>query len=199
MTLQQIQAVVEKALMPSYYPADKISVVATISEQREQSVTVQGQVPQPGEKRLRGNQMTVSRAISEAGGFTSMAGEEIEVRRTVDGKSITIAVTKTQLQNGEDPALIADDTVTVKQGYVFFVNGEVNSPGQKAWAPGMTVLRAVGLANGMTPKGKYGHIQRAKKDADGNVIGYEKIKDLKDATLVLPDDVLQIDRKWWGD
>jgi len=40
-------------------------------------------------------------------------------------------VTRTQLDSGDDPPLVSDDIVTVKTGSVFFVDGEVNSPGQK--------------------------------------------------------------------
>ncbi len=72
------------------------------------------------------------------------------------------------------------------------------TPGQKVWAPGMTVLKGVALAGGMTPKGKYGHIDRAIKDADGKILRYERIKNLKHETEILPDDQLFIARKWFG-
>jgi polysaccharide export outer membrane protein len=179
-TTPEIEAAVKKALESrGFYPEGVISVSAQVTDERQQPVTVQGQVVSPGEKQLRGAQMTVSRAINAAGGFTPSAGEEVEVHRV-------------------DPGLVAEDTIIVKQGYVFFVNGEVLSPGQKVWAPGMTVLKAIALAGGMTPKGKYGHIQRAVKDADGKVIKYEKVKKLKPETEILPDDQLHIDRKWFG-
>lgn len=198
LTTFEIEDAVLKALTPNIYREGVISVVATVTEEREQRVTVQGWVNSPGEKRLRGNQMTVSRAITEAGGFSTLAGQEVEVRRIVDGKSVTIVVTRTQLERGDDPALIADDTITVKQGYVFFVNGEVNSPGQKVWSPGMTVQKALGLAQGMNARGKLGHIMRPVKDTDGNVLEYEKVKGLKPETPILADDELVITRKWWG-
>jgi polysaccharide export outer membrane protein len=198
-TTPEIEAAVKKALESrGFYPEGVISVSAQVTDERQQPVTVQGQVVSPGEKQLRGAQMTVSRAINAAGGFTPSAGEEVEVHRVVNGKTDIIRVTKTQLNGGDDPGLVAEDTIIVKQGYVFFVNGEVLSPGQKVWAPGMTVLKAIALAGGMTPKGKYGHIQRAVKDADGKVIKYEKVKKLKPETEILPDDQLHIDRKWFG-
>jgi len=198
MTTFEIQDAVLAALTPRIYREGVISVVATVTEEREQRVTVQGQVNQPGEKRLRGNQMTVSRAITAAGQFTTLAGQEVEVRRTVDGKTVTFIVTRTELENGNDPPLIAEDTITVKQGHVFFVNGEVNSPGQKVWSPGMTVQKALGLAQGMNSRGKLGHIMRPVKDADGNVLKYNKVTKLKPETPIQADDELVITRKWWG-
>lgn len=198
MTTRQVEEAVMGALVPGIYKQGVIQVTAIVADEREQEVTVQGQVNSPGLLRLKGNQMTVSRAIIAARGFTSLAGQEIEVQRTVDGKRVVISLTRTQLENGEDPQLIVDDMITVKQGQIFFVNGEVNVQGQKVWTPGMTVSRAIGLANGMTAKGKLGHIMRPVKDADGKVLKYEKIKGLKLETPILPDDELFIARKWFG-
>lgn len=62
-TAPEIADLVKKALEPNFYPADVIQVTAVVSEERVQRVQVQGQVVTPGEKPLRGNQMTVSRAI----------------------------------------------------------------------------------------------------------------------------------------
>lgn len=194
----EIQEAVLAALTPKIYREGVISVVATVTEERLQRVNVQGYVNAPGEKQLRGSQMTVSNAIAAAGNFSTMAGEDVEVRRVADGKMETIVVTRAQLLAGDDPPLIAGDTITVKQGHIFFVNGEVNSPGQKVWSPGMTVQKAVALAQGFNARGKLGHILRPVKDADGKVLKYEKKKGLKEETAILADDILVITRKWWG-
>lgn len=199
LTTPEIEDAVEKALVAKQiYQPGVVQVSAQVVEERLQPVTVQGSVVSPGEKQLRGSQMTVSRAISAAGGVNASAGQEIEIQRQVNGQPQIIKVTRSQLEGGDDPGLVADDMVIVKQGYVFFVSGEVQSPGQKVWAPGMTVLKAVALASGMTPKGKYGHIVRPVKDASGKVLKYEKIKKLKPETQILPDDELVIARKWIG-
>jgi protein involved in polysaccharide export with SLBB domain len=198
-TAPEIADLVKKALEDrKMYPVDVVQVTAAIAEERVQRVQVQGQVVTPGEKPLRGNQMTVSRAIAQANGPTPMAGQEIEIHRVVDGKQVIIAVTRSQLDSGDDPPLIAEDIVIVKTGYIFFVAGEVNSVGQKVWAPGMTVGRAVSMSNGMTNKGKYGHIERPIKGPDGKIKEYKKIKGLKPETEILPEDTLHIARKWFG-
>ncbi len=199
MTTAEIEDAIEKALVDKdIYPAGLVQVNAQVAEERQQSVNVQGQVNSPGEKQLRGSQMTVGRAINQSGGFTQNAGQEIEIHRQVNGKLEISKVTKSQLDGGDDPPLLADDTVIVKTGSVFFVNGEVVAGGQKVWAPGMTVLKAIGLAGGMNPKGKLGHILRAKKDAEGKIIKYDKVKNLKPETLIYPDDTLVIAKKWFG-
>jgi protein involved in polysaccharide export with SLBB domain/beta-lactamase regulating signal transducer with metallopeptidase domain len=286
-TLPEIAAAVLGGLQPKFYPDGVLQVAAVLGNDDDiQRVTVGGMVVSPGEKQLRGRQMTVARAIAAANGFIPSAGHEIEIRRLINGKAVTIHVTRSQLDSGDDPPLVADDIVTVKQGYVFFVNGEVHSPGQKIWSPGMTVARALAMAsgateaadvasgkirraikepgtgkivrytdiapllpqtevlpddtvlitrkkapepplvfyvigevnapgakvwepgmtvgkalsmsNGETPKGKLSHIERAVKDAAGKVIKKVQVKKLKDDTEILPDDVLVIARKWFG-
>ncbi len=199
LTTPEIEEAIEKALIAkNIYLPEVIAVTARVTDERQQPVTVQGHVVSPGEKQLKGGQMTVNRAINAAGGYTSLAGQEVEVQRKVGGTTEIIKVTRSQLDGGDDPGLIAEDTVVVKQGYVFFVNGQVLTPGQKVWAPGMTVLKAIGLAGGMTPKGKYGYIERPIKDAVGKILRYEKIKRLKPETEILPDDQLFIGLKWFG-
>jgi polysaccharide export outer membrane protein len=199
MTTEDIQDAVYKVLVPKYYQEGVISVTATVTEQRLQEVTVNGYVTRPGLQRLRGAEMFVGHAINAAGNFSADAGEEIEVRRvTADGKTVLFEKTRTQIQAGDDMPLQAGDHVVVKKGEFFSVNGEVNNSGQKRWLPGMTVLQAVAAAGGMTNKGKYGHIERPVKDEDGNLIKYEKVKDLKNETPILAGDVLIIARKWFG-
>lgn len=197
-TTPEVAELVQKALEPNIYPVGVLQVSASIAEERLQRVIVQGQVVQSGERSLRGAQMTVSRAIAAAGGQTQMAGQEIEIQRIVDGRSVIIPVTKAQLDGGDDPPLVADDIIVVKTGRVFFVTGEVNAGGQKVWAPGMTVGKALSMANGMTSKGKLGHIERPIKSPDGKTLKFEKIKKLKPETEILPEDTLVINRKWFG-
>jgi protein involved in polysaccharide export with SLBB domain/beta-lactamase regulating signal transducer with metallopeptidase domain len=211
-TMREVAEVVLRSLEPNYYPTGVVQVVAVPGEADKVAETprevrpeepivrvqVQGQVVSPGEKPLRGSQLTVSRAIAAANGFTPMAGQDIEIRRLVDGKTVTIKVTRTQLDTGDDPRLLAEDVVIVRTGHIFVVAGEVNSPGQKIWAPGMTVGKAISLAYGLTTKGKLGHIERPIKDAAGKVIRYERIRVLKPETEVLPEDTLHVARKWFG-
>lgn len=163
---------------------------------RLSTVIVQGQVLRPGRASLSPDQMTVMKAIAVAGGFSAQAGD-IEIRRP--GVEQAINITRRQAQEGADLNLIDGDTVVVRQGFVFFVNGEVTTPGQKVWVPGMSVLKAVGLAGGTTSRGKLGHILRPVKDATGKILKYQKITNLKPETEILPDDQLVIARKWFGE
>lgn len=197
LTTTEINAAIAKALVDKgFYTAGVVTVVSRVDIERQQRVTVQGSVISAGEKLLRGSQMTVARAILAAGGFAPNAGQEVEVQRTVDGKPAGFTISKLQLDGGDDPQLIEDDVIIVKPGQVFYVNGHVGTPGLKVWKPGMTVHEALALSGGMTAKGRYGHIDRPQKDADGKTIKFIKIGNLKKETEILPDDQLIIKSCW---
>lgn len=190
-----LRGVVMKALEPRFYPAGVVTLAVTLEGERLQEVFVQGHVVSAGRKELTGSQMTVARAIAAAGGVSSTGGEEIDVKR---GDRVVISVTQTELNNGVDPQLQSGDTVSVKQGQFVFVNGEVNSSGQKKWEPGLTVSKALSLSGGMNTRGKLGYIRR-KEIRDGKIV-YTKIdgRRLTLNTILLPDDELYIVRKFFG-
>lgn len=189
---------IKELLVDGYYPPT-ITVTVTVQEFRSQAVLINGAVMTPGVQQLRGSEMKLSRALVAAGQFSQTAGEEIEIRRMgPDGKPIVISLTRSQLEQGEDPDLVAGDTVFVKQGQVYFINGEVNSPGQKAWQPGMTLARALAVA-GLKTSASIGrsYIKRPVKKPNG-VVEYVEIKKLKDNTPIEPDDQIQIVKKLIG-
>lgn len=176
---------------------DTITVTVTVQEYRSQEVFINGSVNTPGVQQLKGSEMKLSRAITAAGGFAQNAGQEIEIRRTgQDGKVQVITVLRSQLDQGEDPDLLADDEVQVKKGQSFYVNGEVNSPGEKTWQPGMTLSRALALSQGAksTASINRSYIKRLVKDKNGKE-DYQEFKNLKDNTPIEPNDEIVIRRK----
>ena len=184
-----------------FYNPGQLQPSVTIAGYRDFEVQVNGAVRAPGLIRLSGENSTVNRAISQAGGFATNAGTEVEIiRAPIAGRppEPPIVVTLDQLNQNDDPGLRENDRVNVRIGQVFFVNGEVNNVGEKRWEPGMTVNRALALAGGQTAKFSMGRsrIERPVKGKDGTVLKYQKIGDLKPETLILPDDVLVAGRKW---
>ncbi len=196
-TLQVAELLVATLEGQEVFPKGRLRPSVRISEYRTQEVNVQGAVRTPGMIRIPGNTMTVNRAISGAGGFATNAGTEVEIIRTqADGTTTVTLVTTEQLDMNDDPGLMEGDRVNVKVGKVFYINGAVNAPGQKPWAPGMTVNKALNLANGGTPKFSLGrsHIERPVTK-NGRLI-YEKIKNLKLETPILPEDIFIAGLKW---
>jgi len=201
LTLLEIGALLGKLIEEGqFYRPGQLRPSVTMAVFRDFEVQVGGAVRSPGNLRLSGENSSVNRAISLAGGFATNAGFEVEIfRAPIEGQPSEppIIVTRTQLDMNDDPGLRENDRVNVKIGHVFFVNGEVNTQGEKRWEPGMTVNKALSLAGGQTPKFSLGRsrIERPVKDKDGRVIKYDKIKGLKPETLIQPDDVLVAGRK----
>jgi len=178
-----------------------------------QTFVIIGEVKTPGGKPWAPG-MTVGKAITSADGVTAVGSfPTVRIRRPIKGRDGNVLGYASIKDITNDTPVLPDDTVLVgrftgelvgsvslESGEVstFGVEGEVNSPGLALWQQGMTVGQAISAANGMTSKGKLGHIKRAIRDADGKVLRYQTIKDLKPDTVLQQDDILVIARKWFG-
>jgi protein involved in polysaccharide export with SLBB domain len=178
-----------------------------------QTFVIVGEVKSPGGKTWTSG-VTVEKAIKLADGVTTGGSfPAVRIRRPIKGRDGTVQGYANVKDISDGTAVLAEDTVIVgrftgelvgtvslESGDVptFAVEGEVNSPGLALWQQGMTVGQAIAAVNGMTSKGKLGYIKRAIRDADGKILRYEQIKQLKPDTVLQQDDILVIARKWFG-
>ncbi len=178
-----------------------------------QTFVIIGEVKTPGGKPWAPG-MTVGKAITSADGVTAVGRyPTVRIRRPIRGPDGAAQRFITVARVIDDTPVLPDDTVLVGRftgdlagtvdlddvmGPTVTVQGEVNSPGPIVWIDAMTASEALGAVSGMTTKGKLGHIKRPVKDADGNILRYELIKDLKPDTVLLEGDILVIARKWFG-
>ncbi len=103
-------------------PQDRINLevplrngdMITVGERK--NVTVDGEVAKPGRYPLEG-ELTVTAAISAAGGLTRFASNDVKVRRTdpLTGSVDILEVDLKDVRNGKkpDPKLQPNDVVTV--------------------------------------------------------------------------------------
>ena len=76
---------------------------------------------------------------------------------------------------------------------VVYVTGEVQRPGSYPFEDGMTAIKAVSLAGGLTEKAVSGQIKVTRKDPEkGEVSLFIGIHD-----LIQPNDVLEVPEKKW--
>lgn len=205
LTERAIEALIKKQLQEKQY-YENASVTAEVKTFRSQFVYVQGQVRNPGQLPLQGNEMTLMHAISNAGGLLTDAGPDIFIlrpRRSAAGGTAPVPIDDTNSEKfkysrralmdnlEQNPPLLDGDTVFVSQAELFYINGEVKSPGQKVWEPCMTVGEAIAMAGGPSEKWslRRSHIQR--KNAKNT---FDRIGRLKPETPLLPRDVLVIGR-----
>ena len=190
-----------------FYSKGRITATADVATFAKKEIVVTGEVRYPGIIQVTSDG-TVSQAIAATGGFTSGAGHLVEIIRS-SGAGVpdeVITVTRTQVKAGLDLPLRGGDRVRVTvQGdfpnaiqQTFVVLGEVAESGSQTWSAGMTVEKALTLAGGQTEDFSLARsqIRRGVKDAEGRIIKYVVIKNLKLDTVIQPDDEFTAGRRW---
>lgn len=167
-------------------------VTVTIAEFASRPVSVVGAVRRPLTFQASG-QTTLLDALARAEGLTAEAGPEILVTRTVAGTPLTQRVAVKDLIELADPAsnvaLRGGEEVRVPAVGRVFVVGNVKTPGAFPVPAGMSVLKALALAEGLAEfAAKEAYIYRPAEGGRKQEIGVElrKILDRK-----LPDVELQ--------
>lgn len=99
---QEVAAEVRRRLIEGKILNDP-SVVVTVKEYRSKMVNLLGQVQRPGSLPLVPG-MTLIQAISQSGGFTSIAHTtRVNLTRTNDGKAKSVVVNAEEIYEGEAP------------------------------------------------------------------------------------------------
>lgn len=187
-----VEKKIAKLLQNDYIKKPQVSVF--ISEYKSKKVTALGEFTKPGLVELRGNS-TLMEVISNAGGVTANAGDMLYIQRKIlkpgssSKEDVTITVDLTRLlEKGDVTANVAvfdGDSIYVPRAAFVYVNGEVKTAGAYKITKGLTVLRAITLAGGFTPKAWQGRTKIIRKTEKGEVEIKAKMDD-----LVMPDDIV---------
>jgi polysaccharide biosynthesis/export protein len=157
------------------------------------SVTVMGEVQNPGKVELLAPHSLLD-VIGMTGGETTLAGNEIEVKRQVDG---SMQSSTYHYSRGDDGSTIRDvmvspgDTVMVKRAGVVYVLGAVNRPGGYTMQENgeLNVAQAISLAQGLVMQAKVNGLRVVQHDKQGNPIeipvSYNKIMEGKEKPIQL--------------
>ena len=141
-----------------------------------------------------------------AGGLTGDAGSEILITRRADAEGVRkqVAVSLSKLftrDNAEYNILLSPgDIVTVAEQEFFYIHGEVNRPDAYAFSPGMTIMRALGMAGGPSEFANRKEVGLLRGADDGLI--HKTIVNLKSIeagkipdVLLLPDDIIIVSRR----
>ena len=154
-------------------------VAVSLTAIRSRQVSVLGLIVRPGRYPLEEAHMSIPDLIAAAGGI-ALGGIDDKVTVIRDGKSQTVsAISKDfELKNG--------DTVYIERAPVFYIYGEVIHAGAYPVKPGMTVMQAISVGGGITPRGSERRVKLRRAGADGKTLEY----DAKLVDVVKPDDVI---------
>jgi len=157
------------------------------------SVTVMGEVQNPGKVELLAPHSLLD-VIGMTGGETTFAGNEVELKRPVDG---AMQSSTYHYSRGSDGATIRDvmvnpgDTVVVKRAGIVYVLGAVNRPGGYTMQENgeLNVAEAISLAQGLVMQAKVGGLRVVQHDEKGTPheihVSYDKIMDGKEKPIQL--------------
>ncbi|HET6208275.1 MAG TPA: polysaccharide biosynthesis/export family protein [Terracidiphilus sp.] len=157
------------------------------------SVTVMGEVQNPGKVELLAPHNLLD-VIGMTGGVTTLAGNEIEVKRPVNGNMES--TTYHYSRNGDlsairDVMVNPGETVIVKRAGIVYVLGGVNRPGGYTMQESgeLDVIQAVSLAQGLLMQARVGGLRVVKHLEDGKMVeipvSYNNIMDGKEKPIQL--------------
>jgi len=138
-----------------------------IVQARSRQVSVLGHVARPGRYTLEGRSARLSDVVAMAGGVVPTGSDTVLVKRRVESIEIDLAAIMRGEASGKDIELQSGDAVFVPRAPVVYVYGEVARGGSYRLEPGMTVMQALSLAGGVTPRGSERAAKLRRKGADG--------------------------------
>jgi polysaccharide biosynthesis/export protein len=182
---------VERSFKDGGYFVDP-HVTLTLTQSMSQRVSVLGEVHTPGRYPVD-SKTTIVDLLAQAGGETEFGSDTVYVLRPdTSGNIKRYPVNLKGLANAATSAptqlLHSGDSVYVPRAEQFFILGEVQKPSMYKLEPNLTVLQAIALAGGVTPKGSVRRVEvkRAGKNGEQIVISP------KGNDLVQPDDVIRV-------
>ena len=163
-----------------------------VLEARSRQVSVLGFVTRPGRYVLDGTTAKVTDVLAMAGGLVPAASDTAVVTRTRGGKSESLNVDLAAIIQGGDASkdleVGSGDSVFVPKAPVIYVYGEVTRGGSYRLEPGMTVMQAISVAGGITPRGSENRVKVRRRGSDGKW----KESDARPMDSVSPDDVIYV-------
>jgi polysaccharide export outer membrane protein len=118
-----------------------------------------GLIVRPGRYPLEEAHTKLPDLIAAAGGIAAGGDENVTIMR--DGKSEKVS------SLSKDFELKGGDTVYIDRAPVFYIYGEVVHSGAYPVKPGMTVMQAISIGGGLTPRASESRIKLRRVAADG--------------------------------
>lgn len=166
-------------------------VTIKVVESSSQQVSVLGQVNKPGKYKIQAK-TTLLEIVAEAGGISASGDDRAVIVRNEGGESRKFEVSLGDLLDrgllAQNVSLERQDVIYVPRAPQFYVFGEVQRPGVYRLEHGMTVLQALAVGGGLSPRGTANGIKITRRSVDGKVLNL----DVDRTDQLLPDDVVTV-------
>lgn len=169
----------------------KAQVNLIVTQLQSQQLSVLGQVNRPGRYPVDGRR-NIADILALAGGVSTDGGDFITIIRVRDGKTTKELIDFVELMKSGDTKknieLMSGDIIYVDRAPRFYIYGEVQRPGTFRLERNMTVVQALSVGGGLTPRGtERGMVIKRRNEKGGVDVLHPQPTDLLQA-----DDVLQI-------
>ena len=173
------QTITEALKEGKFLKAPQVAVALTTVRSRQ--VSMLGLIMHAGRYPLEESHTRLPDLIAAAGGIAAGGDENITVIRDGKAQKVNALAKDFELKGG--------DTIYVNAAPVFYIYGEVMHAGAYPVKAGMTVMQAISLGGGITPRGSESRIKLRRPTADGKgTMEY----DVSPVATVLPNDVIVI-------
>lgn len=151
----------------------KPQVNIAVAQNQSQQVSVLGQVQKPGKYPVESTR-SLTDIIALAGGLTQDAGDRVTLIRNRNGKVHKEEVDLYEVMKSgnakQNLRLQTNDVVFVERAPRFYIYGEVQHPGTYKLERNMTVLQALSVGGGLSPRGTDRGIRVKRRGPDGNTV-----------------------------
>jgi polysaccharide export outer membrane protein len=148
-------------------------VSVNVVDVRSRQVSVLGQVARPGRYALDGVRTNLTDMLALAGGISATGDDNITLMVHRGGKPRTLEINVPALfragDSAQDIEVQAGDTIYVPRAPTFYIYGEVQRAGAYRLEPAMTVMQALSVGGGVTPRGTERGVKVNRRIADGAV------------------------------
>jgi polysaccharide export outer membrane protein len=168
----------------------KPQVAVQLLEIRSAQISIIGQVSKPGRYPIDTTNSKVSEMIASAGGIAATGDDVVTLVGTRNGKPVKIDIDLPAIYESGDSQLdvrVANgDIIYVHKAPSFYIYGEVQRPGVYQLERGTTLLKALAMSGGVTPRGTERGLKLHRRDETGAVTVLEpKMNDVIEAEDIL--------------
>lgn len=148
-------------------------VSVALVDLRSRQVSVLGQVARPGQYPIDRPGLRLTDVIALAGGIAASGDHRVVAIVTRDDGprrlQIDVAAMYRSGDMSPDFEVQAGDAIFVPEAPVFYVHGEVQRAGSYKLGPDTSVMSALAMGGGLTPRGTYRGVTIHRRMPDGSV------------------------------
>jgi polysaccharide export outer membrane protein len=168
----------------------KPQVSVNLVQVRSRQVSVLGQVARPGRYPLDDTSSNLTDILALAGGISPTGDDNVTVTMKRDGKIVKVDIDVPMMYRVGDMSrnirLENGDVIFVQRAPVFYIYGEVQRAGSYRLEQAMTVMQALSLGGGVTPRGTDRGLKIRRRAPDGTLQAVDaRLTDLVQANDVI--------------